>query len=161
VHDGCPLAYSELVAPTPALENPVSAKRSFLHALGWGTLAMLGGGLIYLVFATATGMEPSLVGIPAGLAVGQIVYWASGKKGGRRDQVQAVFLAFVSFALTYASGMEGIAFKRGITVFALAFFAFMTIVSPLIDPQNWPVGAFMVVAGMYLAWVSAGTRRQS
>ena len=108
-----------------------------------------------------TGMEASLIGIPVGLAVGQAMYYASGKRGGRWFQVLAVFLAFVAFDITYAPGMAGVALKDGITILTFGFFVFMTVVSPVIDAQNGFLGQFMVLAGMYLAWTLARTRKSA
>jgi hypothetical protein len=114
---------------------------------------------MYSAFALLTGMEMSLIGIPVGLAVGQAMYHASGKRGGRRFQVLAVFLAYVALDVTYAPGMAGVALKDGTTILTFAFFVFMTVVSPVTDAQNGLVGQFMVLAGMYLAWTLAGTRK--
>ena len=102
-------------------------------------------------------MEASLIGIPIGLAVGQAMYYASGKRGGRGFQFLAVLLAFMAFDLTYAPGMAGVALKGGVTVLTFGFFVFMTAVSPAIDAHNGFLGQFMVVAGMYLAWTLART----
>jgi hypothetical protein len=65
----------------------------------------------------------------------------------------------MSFDLTYAPGMAGVVLKHGITVPAFAFFIFITVVSPVIDAQNGFLGQFMVLAGMYLAWTVARTRK--
>ena len=53
-----------------------------------------------------TSMEASLIGIPIGLAVGQTMYYASGKRGGRGFQFLAALLAFVAFDLTYLPGWQ-------------------------------------------------------
>lgn len=126
--------------------------------LGWSALAAVGGAAIYALFSNLTGMEPSLFGIPVGLGIGQSMYYASGKQGGRRFQILAVILAFAAFDLTYAPGMASVALKHGITAPAFAFFVFMTLVSPAIDAQNGFIGLFMVAGGMWLAWTLARAR---
>ncbi|MBI2685528.1 MAG: hypothetical protein HYX27_04365 [Acidobacteria bacterium] len=153
------ISYSERsVTPGPTHEPQLAIRQPFLRVLGWCVLAAIGGAIIYFAFTMLTGMETSLVGIPAGLAVGQTMFYASGKRGGRRYQVLAVFLAFVAFDITYAPGMTDVALKDGITVPAFGFFVFMTVISPVIDAQNGFLGEFMVLAGMYLAWTLARTR---
>ena len=127
--------------------------------LGWSFLAVFGGAFIYLAFTILTGIEASFIGIPVGLAIGQTMFYASGKRGGRWFQALSVVFAFAAFDLTYAPGMAAIAFKGGITVVAFAFFAFMTAVSPVTDSQNGLIGQFMVAAGMYLAWTVTRDRK--
>lgn len=115
--------------------------------------------MLYSAFTLLTGLEMSLIGIPIGLAVGQAMFLASGKRGGRWFQVLAVFLAFLAFDITYAPGMAGVALKDGVTILTFGVFVFLTVVSPIIDAQNGFLGQFMVLAGMYLAWTLAGTRK--
>ncbi|HXN47683.1 MAG TPA: hypothetical protein VN893_13645 [Bryobacteraceae bacterium] len=148
-----------LPEPSTAVQAQAPTKRRFVRLLGWSALAGFGGAVVYSLFTILTGAEASRIGIPVGLVVGQTMYYASGKRGGRWFQVLAVCLAFVAFDLTYAPGMAGVAFKHGITVLTLAFFIFITVVSPAIDAQNGFLGQFMVVAGMYLAWTLARTRK--
>ena len=119
----------------------------------------MAGFVIYWGFAILTGWEVSLAGIPAGLAVGQAMHYASEKRGGRMYQVLAVTLAFAAFALTYIPGMASIAFKGGVTVPALLFVIFMTVISPFTDPNNGFIGQFMVFAGLCLAWTLTGAHQ--
>jgi hypothetical protein len=109
------------VTSSPAPEPRPPIKKRFLPVLGWGSLAAVGGAIIYSAFALVTGMETSLIGIPVGLAVGQAMYFASRKRGGRRFQVLAVFLAFAAFDLSYAPGMAAISFKDGFTIGGFLF----------------------------------------
>jgi hypothetical protein len=146
------------VNPTPAIEAEKPVKQSFVRVLGWSIFAVAGGASAYRAFAVVTGMEVSLIGIPVGLAVGLAIYYASRKRGGRWFQTLAVVLAYVAFSLTYAPGMFGIAMKRGFSVPASVFAAFMTLASPLIDSHNGFLSEFMVLAGMYLAWTLARRR---
>ena len=141
-----------------ATQQAQLSKRSAYYVVGWSVMAVVGGAIIYSAFAMFTGAEASLIGIAAGLAVGQCVYYASGKRGGRSYQLLAIFLAFAAFDLTYASGMAGVAFKHGITIGAFGFFVFMTLVSPLIDSHNGFLGWFMIITGMSLAWTLARPR---
>jgi hypothetical protein len=132
--------------------------RSIYYVVSWSVLGVVVGTIIYSAFSSITGAEGSLIGIPAGLAVGQCAYYASGKRGGRPYQVLAILLTVAAFDLSYAPGMAGIAFKHGITLSTLGFFLFMTLVSPLIDPHNGFLGWFMIVTGISLAWTIARPR---
>ncbi len=127
--------------------------------LGWCAFVAAGGWLLYFVFTLLTGLETSLIGIPAGLVVGHAMFYASGKRGGRGFQASAVFLAFLAFDLTYAPGLAGVVLKDGVTIVTFGVFVFLTVVSPVVDAQNGLLGQFMVLAGMYLAWTLAGTRK--
>ena len=125
----------------------------------WSTLATIGGVVVYYAFNLITGLEVALIGIPVGLAIGNASYHASGKRGGRRFQVLAVVLAYLAFSLTYAPGMFGIAFKGGLSIPAFVFAVLITLVSPLLDANSGWLGRSMVLAGMYLAWSLAGSRK--
>jgi hypothetical protein len=133
-------------------------KISFFLILLWSTLAVVGGAMIYAAFTSLTGAEESLIGIPVGLAIGQSIYYSSGKRGGRWYQALAAFLSYVAFDITYAPGIAGVAFKHGVTILAFGFFTFITLVSPLIDSHNGHIGQLMVAAGMYVAWILARRR---
>ena len=150
--------YAIRVIPTPEAQTQAPTTRRLARVVGWSALAAGGGAIIYSLFTRFTGMEASLTGIPVGLAVGQYMHYASGRRGGRWFQVLAVLCSFVAFDLTYASGMAGVVLKHGITFPAFAFLSFITLASPVIDPNNGFLGQFMVVAGMYLAWTLARTR---
>lgn len=153
---GYPIPVIPTSAPSGQPEPPTEHRR-FLRVLAWSSLAAIGGAIVYSLFTILTNMEASLIGIPIGLAVGQVMYYASGNRGGRGFQFLAVLLAFMAFDLTYAPGMAGVALKDGVTVLTFGFFVFMTAVSPAIDAHNGFLGQFMVVAGMYLAWTLART----
>ncbi len=144
--------------PPSEVEAQLPVRRSLVRVFVWSVLAAGGGAILYAAFGILTGLEASLVGIPVGLAVGQAVYYASQKRGGRWFQVLALVLAYLAFDLSYAPGIAGIAFKDGITVLTFGFFVFLTLVSPVIDSHNGYLGQFMVFAGMYLAWTL--TRRR-
>jgi hypothetical protein len=115
--------------------------------------------MFYSAVTLLTGMEESLIGIPVGLAIGQAMYYASGKRGGRRFQILAIVLAYIAFSLTYAPGMFGIALRRGFSIPAFVFAIFITLVSPVIDAHSGLLGKFMVLAGMYLAWTLVRSRK--
>lgn len=143
-------------------ESPAaSPRRPWPLLLAWSALTALGGALLYGLFQGLTGLEPSLAGVAVGLAVGNAVFVASGRRGGRRFQLLAAFLAFLAFDLTYVPGMAEVAFKGGLSPASLAFFLFITAVSPAIDAQNGFLGTFMVFAGMCLAWTLAGARKST
>src|ERR1051326_472164 len=112
--------------PTPAVEILEPTQGRSVRVLGWSILAVFGGAIVYSLFSMLTGMESSLIGIPVGLAVGQTMYYASSKHGGRWFQVLAVLMTLLAFDLTYAPGMVAIAFRHGITVPGSIFLVFMT-----------------------------------
>ncbi|MGA2237193.1 MAG: hypothetical protein ABSG23_17165 [Terriglobales bacterium] len=141
----------------PTQQAP-SSKRSVYRVLGWSVLGAVVGAIIYWAFSALTHAEASLIGIPAGIAVGQCVYYASGGRGGRRYQKLAILIAFAAFDLSYAPGIAGVAFKHGITLLTFGFFVFITLVSPVIDSHNGFLGWFMIVTGMSLAWTLARSR---
>ena len=144
---------------TPALEGP--SKRPVVQVLGWSTLAAVGGAVVYSAFTLLTGLEEALIGIPVGLAIGQATYYVSNKHGGRWFQVLAVVLAYLAFSLTYTPGLFGIFLKRGFSIPAFIFAVIITFVSPVIDTHSGLLGQFMVLAGMYLAWTLARSRKTS
>src|SRR4051794_34048244 len=87
---GCRSGYPGSSVITPTHEPTTAVNRTLVPVLGWSIAAMIGGAMLYWAFAVFTGLETSLAGIPVGLAVGQAMRFASGKRGGRRFQILAV-----------------------------------------------------------------------
>lgn len=144
----------------PQTEDQTSIKTPLIRALGWIAVALVGGVLSFSAFTILTGMEESLIGIPVGLAIGQIMFYASGRRGGRWFQILAVALTYLAFSLTYGPGMFEIALRRGFSIPAFVFAIFITLASPVIDAHNGLLGQFMVLAGMCLAWTLARSRKK-
>lgn len=83
-------------------DQPASpAASALLRAALYGLAAALGGALLYAVILLVTGIEIGLMAILVGYVVGRAVRKGSGGIGGRRCQILAVALTYVSISLGY------------------------------------------------------------
>lgn len=76
--------------------------RRFAKAALWGTGAAIAGTLAYYFILALTDMQFGLLAIAVGFIVGKAVFAASGHVGGRRYQVLAVMLTYLSIVGSYA-----------------------------------------------------------
>src|SRR6185295_7386395 len=74
-------------------------------ALLFGIPAALLGTAIYYAIMAFTGYEFALVAILIGWMVGKAVHKGSGGRGGRRYQIIAVILTYISICSTYIPGI--------------------------------------------------------
>lgn len=94
---------SLVCAPCRAgLEHPKGTRlRRVLQAMGLGTLAAIGGSLLYFAVAAITGREFGLVAIAVGFMVGTAVRKGSGGRGGWAYQTLAIALTYLAIVSTY------------------------------------------------------------
>ena len=84
------------------LERPHGTRlRRVLQATGLGTLAAMGGSLLYFAVAALTGREFGLVAIAVGFMVGTAVRKGSGGRGGWAYQTLAIALTYLAIVSTY------------------------------------------------------------
>ena len=81
-------------------------------ALVYGFGACLVGALLYWGFVEVTGIEVGLMAIAVGWLVGKAVMRGSNRRGGRRYQVMAVALTYLSICLSYGAIMVKEALKN-------------------------------------------------
>jgi hypothetical protein len=72
-----------------------------LRALGAGSLAAIGGSLLYWAILAITGYEFGLIAVVVGIAVGKAVNWGSRGKGGWRYQTIAMTLTYLAMVSAY------------------------------------------------------------
>jgi hypothetical protein len=77
------------------------ASGNLVKALGAGIGAGILGALLYYAVLALSGYEFGLIAIVVGLLVGRAVRWGSGGRGGRRYQVLAVALTYISIVSCY------------------------------------------------------------
>jgi hypothetical protein len=75
----------------------------FLIAAGYGFGAAIVGGVLYWGFVKVTDIELGLMAIAVGWLVGKAVMKGSNARGGRRYQVLAVVLTYLSIAMSYGA----------------------------------------------------------
>lgn len=94
---------SLVCAPCRAgLEHPRGTRlRRVLQATALGTLAAIGGSLLYFAVAAITGREFGLVAIAVGFMVGTAVRKGSGGRGGWAYQTLAIALTYLAIVSTY------------------------------------------------------------
>ena len=84
------------------IEHPRGTRlRRVLHATALGTLAAIGGSLLYFAVAAMTGREFGLVAIAVGFMVGTAVRKGSGGRGGWAYQTLAIALTYLAIVSTY------------------------------------------------------------
>ena len=85
-----------------SIEQPRGTRlRRVLQAAGLGTLAAIGGSLLYFGVAAITGREFGLVAIAVGFMVGTAVRKGSGGRGGWAYQTLAIALTYLAIVSTY------------------------------------------------------------
>ena len=85
-----------------ATPDVISRAGRFSRAGFFGAGAMLVGAVIWYTVAALLNLEIGLIAILLGYMVGRAVFLGSGKRGGRRYQVLAVFLTYLGIGLAYA-----------------------------------------------------------
>jgi hypothetical protein len=84
------------------IERPRGTRlRRVLQATALGTLAAVGGSLLYFAVAAITGREFGLVAIAVGFMVGTAVRKGSGGRGGWAYQSLAIALTYLAIVSTY------------------------------------------------------------
>ena len=84
------------------VERPRGTRlRRVLQASGLGTVAAIGGSLLYFAVAAITGREFGLVAIAVGFMVGTAVRKGSGGRGGWAYQTLAIALTYLAIVSTY------------------------------------------------------------
>jgi len=84
------------------IERPRGTRlRRVLQATALGTLAAIGGSLLYFGVAAITGREFGLVAIAVGFMVGTAVRKGSGGRGGWAYQTLAIALTYLAIVSTY------------------------------------------------------------
>jgi hypothetical protein len=90
------------VACRTGIERPRGTRlRRVLQATALGTLAAVGGSLLYFAVAAITGREFGLVAIAVGFMVGTAVRKGSGGRGGWAYQTLAIALTYLAIVSTY------------------------------------------------------------
>lgn len=84
----------------------------FLLAAAYGIGASILGGILYWGFVKVTDIELGLMAIAVGWLVGKAVMKGSNQRGGRRYQVLATALTYVSISMSYGALFVGEVFKN-------------------------------------------------
>jgi hypothetical protein len=95
----CKAAVEQGQQPAP---DAMSRVGRYGRAAMFGFGAMLVGSLIWYAVAKLLNLEIGLIAILLGFMVGRAVFVGSGKRGGRRYQVLAVFLTYLGIGVAYA-----------------------------------------------------------
>jgi hypothetical protein len=90
----CPNCKDQLAGPAPG-------KRPLLRAFKYGSLAALAGSVVWGTIIHVTGYELGLIAIAIGYAVGIAVRKGSSGRGGRKFQILAVALTYLSITSSY------------------------------------------------------------
>lgn len=85
-----------------ATPDVMSRAARFSRAALYGAGATVVGALIWYAVARLLNLEIGLIAILLGYLVGRAVFLGSGKRGGRRYQILAVFLTYLGIGLAYA-----------------------------------------------------------
>jgi hypothetical protein len=127
-------------------------------AFGLGA-GVVGAAIYYAVIAIAH-LEIGIVAILIGYMVGYAVRKGAGGRGGRRFQVLAVVLTYVSIALAYAPlAVRGIGILDVGVLPLVRLSAFVAALPVLMAWSSFPSGlisAFIIVIGMRQAWKMTG-----
>lgn len=83
------------------LTGPAPGKRPLLRAFKYGGLAALAGSIVWGAIIHVTGYELGLIAIAIGYAVGIAVRKGSCGRGGRKFQILAVALTYLSITSSY------------------------------------------------------------
>ena len=120
-------------------------------ALGLGFGAAVLGAAIWYGIAAAFNLEIGLVAILIGFMVGRAVQMGSGNRGGRRDQVAAALLTYLSIVMSYMA----LAFREvddPLNPFMLIAAFIMPIVANLASMPGGLIGLAIMAFGIHQAW---------
>lgn len=101
------LLNGEVISPeakagiSEAAGAPISGASRFSKAALYGFVAAALGSLLYFLVSWLTGYELGLISIVVGIMVGKAVFIGSGNRGGRKYQVLAVLLTYLSIVSSY------------------------------------------------------------
>jgi hypothetical protein len=127
-------------------------------AFGLGA-GVVGAAIYYAVIAIAH-LEIGIVAILIGYMVGYAVRKGSGERGGRRFQVLAVALTYVSIALAYTPlAVRGLGYLDLSVLPLVRLSAFVAALPVLMAWSSFPSGlisAFIILIGMRQAWKMTG-----
>lgn len=122
----------------------------FAKALGLGSLAALGGALLWAAVAHFTGYELGLIAIVVGLMVGKSIQWIINGRGGLPFQILAVLLTYSAIAMSYVI----LASVQGYFSQESASGLISIIIAAYILPvQGGFMGLIILGVALYEAWI--------
>ncbi len=121
----------------------------FIKALGIGSLAAIGGAILWFAVAYFSGYELGLIAIVVGLMVGKSIQWVIHGRGGLPFQILAVFLTYSAIAVSYVihAIVGGYVSQTNILGFISIFIASYTI-----PVQGGFMGLIILGIALYEAW---------
>ena len=139
----------------------------FAHALLYGIVAAIVGSVLYAAFTIVTHIEIGYVAIGVGYLVGKAMLVATDGLGGRRYQIAAAVLTYVSVSMAFVPETLYLLHKKGvalsqITVRGWAILAGYGVASPFLGLKEGVgglLGLFILFIGIRAAWGLAAGRR--
>lgn len=130
------------------------AGASFGKALALGSVAALGCGIAYALFVTLTKFQLALATIGIAYVVARVVRHASGGLSGPQFQALAVGLTYVASSMGYFPYVEDLPMPDGVAgqLGAIAHLVGSMLVAPIVEIPRAPLGAFIVLFGLWEAW---------
>lgn len=132
----------------------------FAQALLFGGVAAIVGCILYAAFTIVTHIEIGYVAIGVGYLVGKAMLYGTGGSGGRKYQVAAAILTYLSVAMAAVPEIlwhlrsTGTDISR-ISTRGVLFLAKYGIASPFLELKNGLgglIGLFILFIGMRAAW---------
>lgn len=158
--DACP----ECAQTRQAQQERQGTSNDFLRAGLYGFGAALAGMALYAVVSFASGLQLSLIAIVVGVMVGKAVVKGAGGCQGRRYQILAVALTYLSITLSFvplavsALAKQGHA-VTGLYVVALAVDALVSPFLELVDGFSGIINLVIIAIGLSQAWRLTRPRR--
>ena len=158
------LRMDSVFSPTaPALFEDRSAEnRTFARSVLLGLAAMVVGALFHAVESSYSGLHFIYLAFIPGLLVGRAMKWNESVPGGRRYQVVAVVLSYLSYLISsflillWALHRTG-AGLQGVSLAGWGFLLVRSVELPFLEITDGLMGWFEIVAmgvGIYMAWKS-------
>jgi hypothetical protein len=148
-HSVCP---SCTEAHRMAVQEPSS--QDYLRALLYGAGAALAGTAVYFAILAISGYEIGWIAVAVGWLVGKAVHKGSRGIGGRKLQVIAVVLTYLSIVGSYVplilkGAMEN---ARSLELLSLVFIFGYSLVLPFLQGFGSILSLFIICIGLYEAW---------
>ena len=131
-------------------ENAIAAQSSndaFFRAVVFGAGAAIAGAAIYYGVIALLGLEIGIVAILIGYMVGRAIRKGARGGGGRRYQVLAVALTYLSVGLAYAP----LAFK-GFSIAAVVMVVALPVIAVMGSGASGILSAIIIGVGLRQAW---------
>jgi hypothetical protein len=141
---------------------PKDSHAAFMRGITFGVAGAILGLILYVIFALTTGLVIGFVSLAVGYIVGKAIVMGSKGQRGRRYQIAAVLLTYISVSLSAVPiAISGHTGALTFDIAGAAKLALLGLASPFLDfsdPTHGIIGLVILFVGMRIAWRMTAAR---